>query len=206
MKVSTSILSCKNYEKVVGMLSFTNTDYIHIDFIDNTYVKGTKIPFRKIKRLTSPKRFDVHLMTKKVKKWIKKCAHLNCEYITFHIEATKDIDKYIDLVKSFNIKVGLAISPDTDINMLEPYLDKIDLILVMSVYPGYGGQSFIPETEERLKNIKKMVNGKNITISVDGGINDETYPKVKNSVDMVVSGSYITGSKEYEERINSLKK
>lgn len=206
MKVSTSILSCKNFDKVVDMLTFTNTDYIHLDFIDNTYVKGIKIPFRKIKRLKSYKRYDAHLMTSKVKKWIKKFATLNCEYITFHIEVTKDVDKYLDLIHSFNIKAGLAISPDTDIKLLEPYLDKVDLILVMSVYPGYGGQAFIPETEERLKEVKKLVNKRNITISVDGGINDETIDKVKKSVDMVVSGSYITSSKEYAERIDSLKK
>ena len=145
-------------------------------------------------------------MTKKLKKWIKKFAHLNCEYITFHIEVTKDVDKYIDLIHSYNIKAGLAISPDTDINLLEPYLDKIDLILVMSVYPGYGGQSFIPDTEDRLKRVKKLVSKKKILISVDGGINDETINKVKDSVDMVVSGSYITSSKDYIKKIESLKK
>ena len=206
MKVSTSILSCKNFDKVVSMLTFTDTDYIHLDFIDNTYVKGVKIPFRKIKRLKSYKRYDAHLMTKKVKKWIKKFALLNCEYITFHIEVTKDVEKYLDLIHSYNIKAGLAISPDTDIKLLEPYLDKVDLILVMSVYPGYGGQAFIPDAEKRVKKVKKLVGKKDIVISVDGGINDETLPKVKNNVDMVVSGSYITSSKEYEERINTLKK
>ena len=205
MKVSTSILSCKDYEKVVSMLSFTDTDYIHLDFIDNTYVKGTKIPYRKLKKITSHKRFDVHLMTKKVKKWIKKFALFNCEYITFHVEVTKDIEKYIDLIHSFNIKAGLAISPDTDIKLLEPFLDKVDLILVMSVYPGYGGQEFIPETKKRVKEVKKLIKDRNILLSVDGGINDKTIKNVKDTVDMVVSGSYITSSKDYEEKIKSLK-
>ena len=205
MKLSASVLSCKDIDYVIGKLSFTDIDYIHIDFIDNSYVKGVKIPFRKIKKIASHKRFDVHLMTKKVKKWIKKFASLNCEYITFHIEVTKDVEKYIDLIHKFNIKAGIAISPDTDIKLLTPYLDKVDLILVMSVNPGYGGQSFIPETEKRLKELKKLVKDKDVVVSVDGGINDETIKKVKDNVDMVVSGSYITSSKEYIERINTLK-
>ena len=89
--------------------------------------------------------------------------------------------------------------------MLEPYLDKIDLILVMSVNPGYGGQPFIDSTEDKVKALKKLIKKRDIVISVDGGINNETIKKVKDSVDMVVSGNYITSSKEYIERINSLK-
>lgn len=205
MKVSTSVLSCKDINYVINKLSFTDIDYIHLDFIDNTYVKGKKIPFRKIKKISSHKRFDVHLMTRKVKKWIKKFALLNCEYITFHVEATKDVDKYIDLIHGFNIKAGLAISPDTDIDVLKPYLDKIDLILVMSVYPGYGGQKYIDGTEDKIKKIRTLVKDKKVIISVDGGINDETIKKVKDKVDMVVSGSYITSSKDYIDKINSLK-
>lgn len=205
MKVSTSVLSCKDINYVINKLSFTDIDYIHLDFIDNTYVKGKKIPFRKIKKISSHKRFDVHLMTRKVKKWIKKFALLNCEYITFHVEATKDVDKYIDLIHGFNIKAGLAISPDTDIDVLKPYLDKIDLILVMSVYPGYGGQKYIDGTEDKIKKIRELIKGKKVIISVDGGINDETIKKVKDKVDMVVSGSYITNSQDYMDKINSLK-
>ena len=205
MKVSTSILSCKKIDKVVSKLTFTDTDYIHLDYIDNTYVKGTKIPFRKIKKIKSYKRFDAHLMTKRLNKMIKKFALLNCEYITFHVEVTKNVDKYIDLIHSFNIKAGLAISPDTDIKVIEPYLDKIDLILVMSVYPGYGGQEFIKETTKKLKDLKELIKKKKILISVDGGINDKTVKKVKDYVDMVVSGSFITSSEDMQEKINALR-
>lgn len=205
MKVSVSVLSCKDIDYVISKLSFTEADYIHLDFIDNSFVKGVKIPFRKIKKISSHKRFDVHLMTSKLKKWIKKFATLNCEYITFHVEATKDIEKYINLINSFNIKAGLAINPDTDIKVLEPYLDKIDLILVMSVNPGYGGQPFMDSTEDKVKALKKLIKKRDIIISVDGGINNETIKKVKDSVDMVVSGYYVTSSKDYIERINSLK-
>ena len=205
MKVSTSILSCKKIDKVVSKLTFTDTDYIHLDYIDNTYVKGTKIPFRKIKKIKSYKRFDAHLMTKRLNKMIKKFALLNCEYITFHVEVTKNVDKYIDLIHSFNIKAGLAISPDTDIKVIEPYLDKIDLILVMSVYPGYGGQEFIKETTKKLKDLKELIKKKKILISVDGGINDKTVKKVKDYVDMVVSGSFITSGEDMQEKINALR-
>lgn len=209
MKVSTSFLSCKKVLPVIKKLNLTDTDYIHVDFIDGKFVVGKKIPFRVLKKISkySSKRLDVHLMTNKLKKYIKKFALLNCEYITFHVEVEKNIEKYINLIHSYGIKCGLAINPDTDIEKLTPYLNMVDMVLVMSVVPGYGGQAFIPETVDKVKKIKKEIvdNNYNIILSIDGGINNETVKEVKKHVDMIVSGSYITNSKNYQEQINSLR-
>ena len=209
MKVSASFLACKNILAGIYNLSLTDVDYIHVDFIDNSYVKGKKIPFRKLKKIRniSSKRLDVHLMTNKLKKYIKKFALLNCEYITFHVEATNDVEKYIRMIHSYGIKCGIAINPNTDIERVEPYLNMVELVLVMSVEPGYGGQAFIPKTVDKLKQIKKHLvdNGLEVVINVDGGINNDTFKKVKKYVNMVVSGSYITNSDNYQEQIDSLR-
>ncbi len=209
MKISTSFLSCKNLEKGIKELNFTDTDYIHVDFIDGKFVVGKTIPFRKLKKIPklSSKRLDVHLMTDKLDKYIKKFSILNCEYITFHVEATKQVEKYISMIHSYGIKCGLAINPSTSIEEVIPYLDMVDLVLVMSVVPGYGGQSFIEETTNKLLELKKYIQKEklDIIINVDGGINNETIGKVKDYVDMVVSGSYITNSSNYQEKIDTLR-
>ncbi len=209
MKVSASFLSCKTMIPVVSKLSATDIDYIHVDFIDGSFVKGKKIPFRKLKQIGkySRKRLDVHLMTKRLKKYIKKFSQLDCEYITFHLEIDKNIEKYIDLIHSYGIKCGLAINPNTDFKKLEPYLDMIDMVLVMAVEPGYGGQEFIKETVKKVKSLHEYITKREnaIVISIDGGMNQETIKKVKPYIDMVVSGSYITTSNNFQESINSLR-
>lgn len=209
MKISASFLSCKKIIPVIKDLSLTDADYIHVDFIDNKFIKGKKIPFYKLRKLdrVSSKRLDVHLMTNNLRKYIKKFASLNCEYITFHIEVNKNIEKYINMIRSFGIKVGLAINPDTSIETLKPYLSMIDLILVMSVVPGYGGQEFITETVDKLKCLKKYItkNKLKVLVSVDGGINNTKINDVKPFVDIVVSGSYITNSDNYQKQINTLR-
>ncbi len=207
--ISTSFLSCKKIIPAIEKLNLTDTDYIHVDFIDGKFVVGKKIPFRKLKKISkvSSKRLDVHLMTNKLKKYIKKFASLNCEYITFHVEVEKDIEKYIDLIHSYGIKCGLAINPNTDIKILKPYLPLIDMVLIMSVEPGYGGQTFIPATVDKIKKIKKLIttNKAKVTISVDGGINSETVKEIKENVNLIVSGSYITSGDDFQEKINSLR-
>lgn len=209
MKVSASFLSCKKIILAIKKLNITDTDYIHVDFIDGKFVVGKKIPFRKLKKISkvSSKRLDVHLMTNKLRKYIRKFALLNCEYITFHIEIEKNIEKYINMIHSYGIKCGLAINPDTDIEKLKPYLSMIDMVLVMSVAPGYGGQAFIPQTVDKVKNLKKYIveNNLKVTINIDGGINNETIKEVKPFVDMVVSGSYITNSSDFQKQIDSLR-
>lgn len=209
MKISASFLSCKKIIPAIEQLSFTDVDYIHVDFMEGDFVKGKTKSFHEIKKGNKycSKRLDVHLMTNHLKKYIRKFASLNCEYITFHIEVGRDIENYIEMVHSYGVKCGLAINPDTNLEELAPYLPMIDMVLVMSVTPGYGGQAFIPQIVDKVKKLRNDLKKKKlkVLISVDGGINVDTIKKVKPYVDMVVAGSYITNSSNFQERIDNLK-
>ena len=198
-KVSVSFLSSKDVIGDLIELDTTSADYIHVDVMDGKFVKNKYLPFKVLDKMAyvMKKRLDVHLMVKDPSKYIIRYATLNSEYITIHVELGKKLDSY-------GIKCGLAINPNTDIIELTPYLDRIDLILVMSVEPGRGGQSFIDTTTKRIDDIKKMIGKRKILINVDGGINKDTIGKVSNS-DIVVSGSYVVGSDNFEEAITSLK-
>ena len=198
-KVSVSFLSSKDVIGDLIELDTTSADYIHVDVMDGKFVKNKYLPFKVLDKMAyvMKKRLDVHLMVKDPSKYIIRYATLNSEYITIHVELGKKLDEY-------GIKCGLAINPNTDIIELTPYLDRIDLILVMSVEPGRGGQSFIDTTTKRIDDIKKMIGKRKILINVDGGINKDTIGKVSNS-DIVVSGSYVVGSDNFEEAITSLK-
>lgn len=205
-KVSVSFLSSKDVIGDLIELDTTSADYVHVDVMDGKFVKNKYLPFKVLDKMAyvMKKRLDVHLMVKDPSKYIIKYATLNSEYITIHVELGKKLDEYFDLIDSYGIKCGLAINPNTDITELTPYLDRIDLILVMSVEPGRGGQKFIDATTKRIDDIKKMIGKRKILINVDGGINKDTIGKVSNS-DIVVSGSYVVGSDNFEEAITSLK-
>ena len=208
MKISVSILSSSiNAADIVKKLDNTEADYIHVDIMDGKFVENKTWTFSEMKKITSYSRLplDVHLMVENPKKYIEDYAMLNTDTITFHYEAVKDIDEMIEYVKNYGLKVGLAINPDTDINVLKEYLDKVDLILIMSVFPGKGGQKFIEESIERVSKTKQMIkeSGRDIIINIDGGINDKTISSVKE-VDMVVSGSYVLNKDDFEEGIQTL--
>ncbi len=210
MKISASFLTSYDKSKDLAKLNLTDVDYIHVDYMDGKFVSQKSLPFRELKKVYkyTSKRLDVHLMAEDPSKLIRKFASLNTEFITIHLEIQKDINKLLSLVHAYGIKAGLSIKPDTDIEKLIPYLEDIDLILVMGVEPGKGGQAFIEKTEERVKQIKELFKEKsisNILISVDGGINNKTKEKVKDA-DILVSGSYITSSNDFQEKITSLRK
>ena len=151
----------------------------------------------------SIKPLDVHLMVDNPEIYINKLQNKNIEYITIHIEINKDINKLIEKIKSYGYKVGISIKPKTDISTIIPYLDKIDLVLIMSVEPGYGGQEFIPSILEKAKQLKNI--NQSITIEMDGGIKDTNIKEIKKYVDIAVVGSYITKKNNYNEAINTLK-
>jgi ribulose-phosphate 3-epimerase len=205
LKISTSILASNNRIESIQKLNNTNSDYIHIDTMDGLFVPNTQMPINEIIELEkiSNKPLDVHLMVENPEEYITQLENKNIDYITIHIEINKDINKLINMIKSLNYKVGLSIKPNTNIDTLLPYLDKIDLILIMSVEPGFGGQQFMPNSLEKAEYLRKL--NPNITIEIDGGIKDTNIKEVKKYVDIAVVGSYITNNPNYQEAINNLK-
>lgn len=210
MKVSVSILGLNDRKKAISLLNNTNCDYIHIDVMDGSFVPNKQFTTEEINNLgiISKKKFDVHLMVDNPREYIENLDISNIEYIIVHSEIAKDINELLDLIKSYNIKCGLSIKPNTDISILTPYLNKLDLILVMSVEPGFSGQEFISNSLDKVSKLKQIIKNNNLDIvmAIDGGINGSNASLVKKSgIDMVVSGSYVTNSLDYQDKINDLR-
>ena len=207
--LSTSILSIK--DNLIDNIKIIDekTDYIHIDIMDGIFVNNNTWDINTVKLLTEghKKPLDVHLMVSDVKKYIDDFSLLKPEYITIHLESTNKIDEVIEYIKNKGIKVGLSIKPSTDVSKLYPFLKKVELILIMSVELGFGGQKFLDSATikiDRLKELRTLYEYK-YKIEVDGGVNLETLNKCINS-DLFVVGSYITSSNNYEDRIDEINK
>ena len=208
MLVSASFLSSKYPPEDLKKLNETDVDYIHVDIMDGKFVKNKTMPFREMRKIYkfTDKRLDVHLMVRRPEKYIPLYAELNTEFITFHLESGDDIISNLELIKSYGIKCGLAIKPDTEIKELVPYLSLLDIILIMSVEPGMGGQKFIKGTHKKIEELKVLLKEYNskALINVDGGINNNTKEETKLS-DIVTAGSYIIRSNNFQRKIDSLR-
>ena len=209
MKVSVSVLSNEiKPQDIVKKLDLSKPDYIHIDIMDGKFVSNKTWTTSEVKKFTSYSTLplEVHLMVNNPSKYIEDYALMNTSIIIFHYEAVKDINEKINKVKLYGLKVGIAINPETNINVLIPYLNMIDEVLIMSVHPGKSGQSFIEESLEKISVLKNIIlegNYKTI-ISVDGGINNETGLLCKDAgADELVSASYI--QKDIINNIKTLK-
>lgn len=209
MEISTSILNADDRIEAIVKLNRTNHSYVHVDVMDGNFVSDTQFNVNEIRAVNVVSNYplDVHLMVDDPMKYINKLDDLNIKYITFHVEIKKNVSKIISKIKELGYGVGLSIKPDTDIEELVPYINDIDMILVMSVEPGKGGQKFIDKTIDRIKKIKKIIdkNKYNIKIEVDGGIDDKSITML-DGVDIAVVGSYIIKSDNYSSRINKLLK
>ena len=206
MLIATSILNAKNRIESIKKLNNTQTDYIHIDAMDNIFVPNYQLPVEEVNELAkySTIPFDIHLMVENPIDYLDKLNLDKVKCLTFHLEIKNDIDKIIELIKAKNIEVGIAIKPNTNLDLIDNYINKIDKVIIMSVEPGFGGQKFINNSVDRIKEIRKK--RKDIIIEIDGGINNETKNLIKDIADIAVVGSYITNSTNYEEAINNLKK
>lgn len=205
MKVAVSFLTSSDIRNDLLKLDETYAEYIHVDVMDGKFVPKVNESYEDLKALDLKKKLDVHLMVETPLSYIEKYAKLNTEYITIHHEISEDVFSLLDNIKSLGIKCGISINPDTDTAVLKNYLDKVDLILIMSVVPGKGGQKFIESTTNKISEVRKMIDevNRDIIICVDGGINNETIGKVGDA-DIVVSGSYVLNSDDYQEKIESL--
>lgn len=213
IKIAPSLLSAnfaKLGEEVVNITK-ANADYIHLDVMDGSFVPNITFGSDVIKSIRpySNLPFDVHLMIKNPDQHIKNFADAGADIITVHAEASIHLDRTLSLIKSFNKKAGVSIVPSTSEDVLDYILDKVDLILVMTVNPGFGGQQFLNSQLQKIYNIRnKIINRqRNIDLEVDGGINLNTYQNViKAGANVLVSGSYIFANTDYSHAIASLKK
>lgn len=210
MLVAPSILSANFNHLLTEVQSVSSAQYLHVDVMDGHFVPNISLGagiYRHLKPLVSMI-FDVHLMISDPMKYAKDFVHAGADIITFHYEAIDDVDSMIDYLRSLQVKVGISIKPNTDINVLAPYLSKVDLILVMSVEPGFGGQTFMMSALDKIKFLytKRLEHQYSYLIEVDGGINHETAKRAANAgCDILVAGTYIFNSSNREKTIEELK-
>lgn len=217
MQISASILSIKKEKATQKFynLEVANVDYFHIDVMDGKFVKNNTSEIMKDYALTlkhiSQIPLDVHLMVEDLEYYINEYLDLEPDYITFHYEVNKskeNILNTINLIQKSGVRAGLSIKPNTDVKEILEFLPYISLVLVMSVEPGYGGQEFIENSLNKIKELRKYIdeNNLNVELEVDGGINNFTSKQVKEAgADIAVVGSYLINSEDYSKTVKEIR-
>jgi ribulose-phosphate 3-epimerase len=211
-KIAPSILAADfgNLSRDCEIIDKSNADWLHLDVMDGLFVPNISfgMPIVSSIRKITKKPLDVHLMITKPERYIDKFIEIGSDILTVHIEATMEMDNILNKIKKSSIKSGIAINPDTPINKLEDYINKVDLICLMGVHAGFGGQKFIEKTFDRLIELKGLINLKDSStlIEIDGGVDNFNSQKLKSlGADILVAGSYIFKSPDINNAIDSLK-
>ena len=212
IKIAPSILAADfgNLSRDCEIINRSNADWFHLDVMDGLFVPNISfgMPIVSLIRKMTKKPLDVHLMITKPERYIDKFIDIGSDILTVHIEATSDMENILDRIKDSSIKSGIAINPDTPINKLMQYIDKVDLICLMGVHPGFGGQKFIHKTFERLVDLKNLIETKNSSalIEIDGGVDSTNNKKLKSlGADVLVAGNYIFKSADIDNAVDSLR-
>ena len=209
--IAPSMLSCNfgKLEEEIEMVNQSEAGWFHLDVMDGVFVPNITFgtPILEVFKKCATKHLDAHLMIVNPENYIEKFASLGANTITVHYEACDNLQNTINQIKKLNVKAGVAINPDTDVSVLYSLINEIDLICLMSVFPGFSGQKFIPDTFERLEKLKKIVTDKNsqALIQIDGGVSTDNAKKlVSLGADVLVAGSFVFNSEDASTTIKKL--
>lgn len=210
--ISPSVLACDfaNIQSEVEMINNSNADWFHIDIMDGVFVPNISFGFPVMKAMAkhATKPLDVHLMIVNPDNYIEDCKNAGAEWVTVHYEACPHLHRTIQLIKSHGMKAGVALNPHTPVSVLEEIITDLDLVLIMSVNPGFGGQSFIESAVPKVTKLKQLITDKGATtlIEIDGGVNDKTGKQLLDAgADALVAGSYVFKSENPTATIDILK-
>ncbi len=210
--VAPSLLSANfgNLEKDIMMLNESDADYIHLDIMDGVFVPNISFGFPVLEYVNklSKKPLDAHLMIVDPGKFVQEVKNIGAEIMTVHYEACTHLDRTIEQIKEAGMKAGVSLNPHTPVHLLEEIIGKIDLLLIMSVNPGFGNQKFIPYSLDKVQKLKELIlrKGANTLIEVDGGVNLETGKQLVDAgADILVAGSFVFKSSDPQKTISSLK-